>query len=201
MTWTPFDVADAHEDPMVQFTRWYDEGAAVMDQPEAIVLATANKDARPSARVVLLRVIDERGFGIFTNYESQKGHELQENPFAQLLWYCEPLGRQIRVSCATAPMRADESDAYFAGRPRGHQLGAHASQQSALIDSREQLEAQVREVDERFAGRAVPRPAHWGGVRCTPERFEFWQQRTDRLHDRVIYEWRSGHWIRERRQP
>lgn len=199
--WIPLDVTDCDPDPFVQFRRWFDEAKDEMAEREAITVVTATPDGHPSARMVLLRHIDGSSFGWYTNYESRKGHELAANPHAALLWYCEPLGRQIRIEGDVAQMSAAASNAYFASRPRGHQLGAHASQQSMAIDSRRVLEDRVRDVEARFAGRDVPRPEHWGGYVMTPRYFEFWQHRQDRLHDRVVYTPDGTAWRRQRHAP
>jgi pyridoxamine 5'-phosphate oxidase len=172
-----------------------------MPEREAIALITAAPDGRPSARMVLLRHVDDHSFGWYTNYQSRKGRELLANPHAALLWYCEPLGRQIRVEGDVAMMSASESDAYFDARPRGHQVGAHASAQSEPLESRALLEERVRELEVLYAHRDVPRPTHWGGYRLQPSCFEFWQHREDRLHDRVIYTPDADGWRRERRSP
>ncbi len=199
--WIPLDVADTDEDPLVQFRRWFDDALPEMREREAVALVTATLDARPSARMVLLRHVGEDGFGWFTNYGSRKGRELEENPRAALLWYCEPLGRQIRIEGRVARMDADASDAYFASRPRGHQIGAHASEQSATLESRAQLEERLARVEADFAGAPVTRPEGLGGFLMTPDYFEFWQHRRDRLHDRVAY-WPLEHgWRRERLAP
>ena len=199
--WAPLEVRDCDESPFVQFRRWFDEAGAVMAEREAVALVTATNDARPSARMVLLRVIDESGFGWYSNYESRKGRELAQNPFAALLWYCEPLGRQVRVEGAVERMASEESDAYFAARPRGHQLSAHASHQSEEVAERGELESGVRAAEARYAGRDVPRPAYWGGYRLLASRFEFWQRRENRLHDRVAYELDAVAWRRFRQSP
>jgi pyridoxamine 5'-phosphate oxidase len=185
----------------VQFGRWFDEARDVVREREAVTLVSASRDARPSARMVLLRHVDESTFGWFTNYDSRKGRELEENPFAALLWYCEPLGRQIRIEGTVARMSADDSDRYFASRPRGHQIGAHASAQSTVLETRAQLERRVADLETSFEGREVPRPTNWGGFALSPRTFEFWQHREDRLHDRVSYRIVSGEWYRERLAP
>jgi pyridoxamine 5'-phosphate oxidase len=151
--------------------------------------------------MVLLRHVDDHSVGWFTNYDSRKGRQLDANPYAAILWYCEPRGRQVRMEGAVEKMTAAESDAYFATRGRGSQLGAHASAQSSVIASREELEQRVREFDAEFAGRDVPRPPFWGGYRLTPNRFEFWQHRDDRLHDRIVYLPTSDGWSLERQAP
>jgi pyridoxamine 5'-phosphate oxidase len=201
VTWTPFDVADCDSSPFRQFHRWFDEAIGHMPDREAVALVTASPDAHPSARMVLLRHVDDHSFGWYTNYESRKGRDLAANPHGALLWYCEGLGRQIRIEGSVEPMAGAESDAYFNARPRGHQLGAHASAQSSSLASRATLEERVRAVEAEFEGRDVPRPAHWGGHRLTPTHFEFWQHRQDRLHDRVVYDPVGDGWTRQRQSP
>ena len=199
--WLPFDLADCDASPFVQFRRWYDEAAPVMAEREAVTLVTATADARPSARMVLLRRVSEDSFGWYTNYESRKGRELAENPRAALLWYCEALGRQIRVEGEVTRSSAEDSDAYFATRARRSQIGAHASHQSTPLASREALENRVELLEAEFAGRDVPRPANWGGYVLAPDAFEFWQHRENRLHDRVLYHLEKGIWRFERYAP
>jgi pyridoxamine 5'-phosphate oxidase len=194
---------DLLENPIALFERWYAEAdPAATPQPEAITLATATRDGRPSARVVLLKRVDARGFTFFTNYESRKGRELEENPRAALVWLHAPHERQVRVAGAAVRLSAEESDAYFATRPRGSQLGAWASQQSRPIADRGELEARWAELEERWAGAPVPRPPYWGGVRVEPDEIEFWQGRANRLHDRFAYTRAAdGSWSRTRLQP
>ena len=200
--WIPLDEASLDADPFVQFERWWEEAVEVVREPEAICVATADANGQPRARMVLLRSRDERGFCFFTNYDSRKGHDLEENPRASILWYVEPLGRQVRIEGAVEQVSESESDAYFASRPRGHQLGAHASRQSQPIGDRTALEEAVAQEERRFAGAAVPRPTHWGGYRLVPTLFEFWQHREDRIHDRVLYTpVDGGGWERRRHQP
>jgi pyridoxamine 5'-phosphate oxidase len=194
---------DAH--PMVQFRHWYQD-AADRDvlQPEAMVVATATPDGRPSARAVLLRVLDERGFGFFTNYESRKGRELAANPRAAILFHWPAVQRQVRATGRVERVTEAESEAYWQSRPRASRLGAWASAQSEPIASRAALEAKAAEVEARFAdaGDDVPLPPFWGGYRVVPDEVEFWQHGEDRLHDRLRYTLSdSGTWAIERLQP
>ncbi len=199
--WIPLDVDDVDASPFVQFQRWFAEADGLMEEREAVALVTATTDGVPSVRMVLMRHHDGTSFGWFTNYESRKGRELAANPRAALLWYCEALGRQIRIEGDVEKMTSDASDAYFASRHRGSQLGAHASQQSAPLRNRAELEEQVAAFAQQYEGREVPRPSFWGGFRLTPHRFEFWQHRDDRLHDRVVYVPEGANWMRERLAP
>ncbi len=199
--WIPLELADCDPNPFVQFRRWFDEAKDWMNERDAVSVATSTADGTPSTRMVLLRHVDDHSVGWYTNYESRKGRELEENPNAAVLWYCEPRGRQVRMEGAVTKMTAAESDAYFATRARGSQLGAHASAQSAVIASREELEQRVQAFDDEFKGRDVPRPHNWGGYRLTPQRFEFWQHRDDRLHDRILYVSSSVGWTLERQAP
>jgi len=199
--WVPLDVANVDANPFVQFELWFDESIGEMADRDAVALATASLDALPSVRMVLLRHHDGESFGWFSNYESRKGEELDANPHAALLWYCEPLGRQIRIEGSVKKMSARASDAYFATRARGSQLGAHASHQSQPLADRETLEQRVEEIGARYEGQDVPRPDFWGGFLLTPRRFEFWQHRDDRLHDRLVYQLDGSSWRVERASP
>jgi pyridoxamine 5'-phosphate oxidase len=199
--WVAFELDDLDASPFAQFDRWFDDAKGVMVEREAIVLATASSEGVPSARMVLLRHHDGLSFGWYTNYDSRKGEELVTNPTAALLWYCEALGRQIRIEGSVTRASAEESDRYFASRPRGSQLGAYASHQSEPLQSRAALEDAVRDIDRRFEGVEVPRPTNWGGYRLTATRFEFWQHRDDRLHDRALYLPDGLLWRRERLAP
>ncbi len=199
--WVPLDVTDTDSNPFVQFQRWFDEAKDVMTEREAVALATATSEGVPSVRMVLLRHHDDTSFGWYTNYDSRKGRELGTNPRASLLWYCEPLGRQIRIEGDVEKMSFAESNEYFSSRPRGSQLGARASKQSDLLDSRATLEERVREYGLLYHDQDVPRPANWGGYRLLPNRFEFWQHREDRLHDRIVYREFDEAWRRSRISP
>lgn len=193
----------AEHDPLALVARWYDEArAAGVEQPEAMTLATATPDGRPSARMVLLKGIDRRGLMFFTNYESRKGRELDANPRAALVLYWRELERQVRVTGAVTRLSAAESDAYFATRPRGSQLGAWASPQSRSLPDRAALERRFAALEAEHAGRPVPRPPHWGGFRVEPDEIELWEGRPNRLHDRVAYcRTADGRWERTRLAP
>lgn len=193
---------DVHEDPTVQFARWFEEALnANVSEPNAFVLATATPEGRPSARVMLLKGLDARGFTFFTNYESRKGREILANPWVAMDFFWDKLERQVRVEGRAEKVSAEESDAYFASRPHGSRLGAWASSQSSRITSREELEERLREVEARFGGGEVPRPPHWGGFLVAPVRIEFWQGRPSRLHDRILYELGESGWSVSRLSP
>jgi pyridoxamine 5'-phosphate oxidase len=195
------DVATVAPDPMDQFARWYDAAVvATGDRAAAMTVATATPDGRPSARVVLLRGFDTRGFVFFTNYDSRKGGELAANALAAAVLYWSPLDAQVRIEGPVERVSATESDEYFAHRPRGHQIGAWASHQSAPVPDRATLEAHVADVEARFPD-AVPRPPHWGGYRIVPDDVEFWRNRADRVHDRVAYSRRGDGWRVRRLSP
>ncbi len=201
-TSVPLREEDVDPDPVVQFERWFTEAAQVVEMPDAMALATVAPDGRPSARMVLLKDHGPDGFVFYSNFASRKGSELVANPKAALLFYWGPLGRQIRIEGLVARMSDEESDALFAARTRGAQLAAHASAQSSVVADRASLDDAWREQDARFGGRDVPRPASSGGYRLRAEEFEFWQNRDDRLHDRLRYRRDAGgEWVIERLQP
>jgi pyridoxamine 5'-phosphate oxidase len=181
-------VADLAADPIEQFRSWFAAWHEVaVGDPNAVVVATATPDGRPSLRTVLLRRVDERGFVFFSNYASRKGRELAANPHASLLFSWHPVGRQVIVEGPAAATGPAESDAYWATRPRGSQIAGAASPQSEVVADRAELERRWSEVEAAHAGGEVPRPDHWGGIRVVPERVEFWQGRELRLHDRLVY--------------
>ena len=187
-------------DPFAQFAAWFEE-AAHLPEPNAMTLATATPDAWPSARMVLLKGDDSRGFLFFTNYGSRKSGELTRNPRAALVFFWPQHHRQIRIEGAVERVSPEESDAYFATRARGSQIAARASAQSRVLSGREELEERVRAVEEAFEDRPVPRPEFWGGYRMVPEVIEFWQGRPNRLHDRIRYVRRGEAWAIERLAP
>ena len=196
------DERDLDRDPLRQFERWFAEARdAGLPAPEAMTLATATTDGRPSARMVLLKVADERGFGFHTNYESRKGVELAENPYAALLFHWRPLGRQVRVEGRVERVSAEESEAYFQTRPHASRIAAWASPQSRPLADRAELERLYEEAAARFPGDEVALPPHWGGFRLVPDAYEFWQHGEDRLHDRVRYTLQGNGWTRERLAP
>jgi pyridoxamine 5'-phosphate oxidase len=198
------DPADLDPDPIAQFRAWRaDARSAGIVEPGAMTLATTGADGRPSARMVLLRALDDRGFGFFTNLESRKGRELAANPAAALVFHWPELGRQVRVEGVTERIADEEARAYFASRPPGSRIGAWASPQSRPVGDRAELDALVRAVQERFGSAdEIPLPPFWGGFRLVPDRIEFWLHGDDRLHDRAEYRRDGdGRWTRRRLAP
>jgi pyridoxamine 5'-phosphate oxidase len=194
---------DVQKDPFAQFGKWWEEAThADIDEVNAMTLATASADAMPDARIVLLKGFDERGFTFFTNYNSIKGLELLENPRASLVFFWKELERQVRIGGLVSLASAKESDEYFESRPEASRIGAWASPQSEVIQSREWLEENEKIFLDQFTGNFVSRPLHWGGYRVKPTRVEFWQGRPSRLHDRILYSLQeNGRWKIERLAP
>jgi pyridoxamine 5'-phosphate oxidase len=196
------DERDVADDPIQQFTRWFEEALkAEVNEPNAMGVSTVDERGRPSSRIVLVKQFDARGFTWYTNYDSQKGRQLNGNPFAALLFFWSELERQVRIEGRVERTSAEESDKYFNSRPLKSRLSAIASHQSAPIASRADLEHNYEEVARQY-GETPQRPQHWGGFRLVPERIEFWQGRRSRFHDRVVYtRQEDGGWTRQRLQP
>lgn len=198
----PLRDQDLDLDPLKEFERWF---ALAVErepfEPNAMTLATADASGRPSARVVLLKELDASGFVFFSNYESHKGRDLELNPQASLVFYWAAQHRQVRVEGRVERLVEAESDLYFASRPRGARLGAWASRQSRPLESREELQAMLAAVEDRFPGEEVQRPPYWGGYRLVPDRIEFWQGQPSRLHDRIEYLRGQPGWTRRRLMP
>lgn len=189
-------------DPIAQFSVWFED--AIKAEPSnanAMTLATVGPDGRPSTRMVLLKEHDSQGFVFYTNFNSQKGRELAANPHASLCFYWKSLGRQIRVEGKAGRVSDAEADAYYASRPRGSRIGAWASEQSQPVDSRDVLEARVRDLTAKYGDGEIPRPPHWSGFRVVPDRIEFWTDRPDRLHDRQLFVRTPDGWSEQRLQP
>lgn len=200
LTGLPADVTD--RDPVVLFSQWFTESrkSGIM-LADAMCLATCTPDGRPSARMVLLKEIEERAVVFYTNYESRKGEELSMNPRAAAVIHWTALQRQVRIEGAVEPVDRAQSERYFHTRDRGSQIGAWASRQSRPLESRSELEEREREMRQRFRDQAIPLPEFWGGFRIRIERIEFWQGRANRLHDRVCFEWHEGTWRARRLYP
>jgi pyridoxamine 5'-phosphate oxidase len=194
---------DILQDPIAQFSAWWQEVThAGIEEANAMTLATANADALPDARIVLLKGFDDRGFVFYTNYESAKGRELLENPRACLVFFWKELERQVRITGLVALAGDKESDEYFNSRPEGSRIGAWSSPQSEVIEDRQWLENNEKKMRERFAGKPIARPSWWGGYRVKPTIIEFWQGRSSRLHDRILYSLQpNGDWKIERLAP
>jgi pyridoxamine 5'-phosphate oxidase len=194
---------DAHPNPFKQFKIWFDQAlAAQLPEPNAMTIATATSDGKPSARMVLLKDYDERGFVFYTNYQSHKGQQLIENPWGAIAFWWAELERQVRIEGRVEKISQAESDEYFQSRPKGSQLGAWASNQSEVLDSREVLEQRLQQLKEEYENKEVSRPSHWGGFRVIPDEIEFWQGRPSRLHDRLLYRrGEDGSWTIQRLAP
>lgn len=198
----PLREEDLNPDPMRQFEIWFEQAtAAEIPLAEAAALATSSADGVPSLRMVLVKEWDQLGFVFYTHHESRKGRDLEANPRAALLFHWQSLGRQVRIEGTASRVAQQQSDRYFASRPRGAQLGAIASRQSQPIGSREELDQLVAKLEVEFGGRPLARPSGWGGYRISPSEFEFWQQGEHRLHDRVRYLPAASGWVRQRLQP
>lgn len=199
---TSLSEADTAADPIIQFGKWFEEAMhAEVPEANAMSLATVGSNGRPSSRIVLIKQFDEHGFTWFTNFESRKGHDLEEHPYGALLFHWVALERQVRIEGRVEKISDSESDAYFNSRPLRSRLGAIASAQSETIASRELLEAEYAKAEQKF-GDHPPRPKHWGGYRLFPDTVEFWQGRRSRLHDRILYTLDADDkWLRQRLQP
>ena len=198
----PLDPSSCDPDPFVEVQRWLSVAIdGGIPSANAMTLATVDERGRPAARIVLLKELDPRGFVFYTSYDGRKGRDLAAHPQAALVLWWEPLHRQIRVEGSVEKLDAADSDAYFATRPRGSQLGAIASPQSQVISSRQELEAKVIALQQQYGESIPPRPANWGGYRVVPDMIELWQGQPSRLHDRVRYTLANGAWIRERLAP
>ena len=196
------DRVDVLPDPIAQFRIWFEAALeAGVPEPNAMHVSTVTADGRPDGRIVLIKDVSDAGFVFYTNYESRKGRDLTERPFAALTFFYPELERQIRIEGRVEKVSADESDAYFNSRPRGSQIGAWVSNQSRVVESRVVLETRQRALETQFDGGPVPRPAHWGGFRVVPDTLEFWQGRPSRLHDRIRYRKEEENWIIERLSP
>lgn len=199
----PLSESTVARNPFEEMKTWLEVAYATpaIEEPNAMCIATAGRDGSPSARMVLLRGLDDRGLVFYTSYGSRKGRQIGENPRIAVTFYWAPLHRQIRIEGSVSQLPEDESDAYFASRPRGHQLGAWASEQSEAVESRELLDERLGHFEERFDEQEVPRPHSWGGYLIRPDRFEFWQGRPNRMHDRLEYRRDGRAWSIVRLQP
>lgn len=201
-TLSGLDLSDVLPDPIAQFRQWFDAALnAQLPEPNAMHVSTVTAEGRPDGRIVLLKDVSDRGFTFYTNYESRKGQDLTNRPFAALTFFYPELERQIRIEGGVEKISPEESDAYFASRPRGSQIGAWVSHQSSVVSNRDVLETRQRELEAQFASQPIPRPPHWGGFRVVPDSLEFWQGRPSRLHDRIRYRKEGADWILDRLSP
>lgn len=190
------------KDPIAQFKTWFNDAlVAKLAYHDAMSLATVSAEGKPSGRIVLLRGVDDRGFVFYTNYNSRKSKELEANPHASLTFFWLGLERQVRIEGRVSRVSLEESDAYFKSRPRGSQIGALASSQSEVLVSRDELEVKFASVTAAYEGKEIPRPSNWGGYRVKPVRIEFWDNRANRLHDRIVFNDREGGWKIDRLAP
>ncbi|ATP56677.1 pyridoxamine 5'-phosphate oxidase [Pedobacter ginsengisoli] len=193
---------DVDSNPILQFKKWFQDAVnSQLYEPNVMTLATSDRFGKPTARIVLLKGIDEDGFVFYTNYESKKGHDIVENPQAALVFFWPELERQVRIEGMVSKVSEEVSSEYFHSRPVGSQIGAMASPQSEVIIGRELLERKVEQLTTQYAGQEIPRPLHWGGYLVEPTHVEFWQGRPSRLHDRIIYDFVEGSWIINRLAP
>jgi pyridoxamine 5'-phosphate oxidase len=194
--------AEVDKDPIAQFAKWFTDAlSAQLFEPNVMTLATADKTGKPAARIVLLKGFDEQGFTFYTNYDSHKGHDLEENPRAALVFFWPALERQVRIEGMVTKTAAEVADRYFHSRPTGSQIGALASPQSSVLTDRHMLEDKVVELTQQYENKDIPRPAHWGGYVVSPVNIEFWQGRPSRLHDRIYYQLTDGQWSISRLAP
>lgn len=193
---------DLNRNPLKQFAIWFDEAQKVeAAEPNAMTLSTVSTSGKPSSRIVLLKGIEEQAMIFFTNYSSDKGKDMLENPNVALNFFWPELERQVRIEGKVTKTSAEESDTYFNSRPLGSQLGAWASPQSSIVESREEMEAKLLEFEKKFKDQKIPRPPHWGGYKVSPEKVEFWQGRASRLHDRFLYSLETDQWKIDRLAP
>jgi pyridoxamine 5'-phosphate oxidase len=196
------NIEDVYENPLDQFNLWFSEALKQnIVEPNAMTLSTVDKSGSPSSRTVLLKDVDEKGFVFFTNYNSRKATQLENNPFASIVFLWLEMQKQVLIEGLVEKVSKNESDEYFDIRPRDSQIGAWASNQSSVIESREELEKRFREFEKEFTGKKISRPPHWGGFRLIPNRVEFWQGRENRLHDRILYTFEQGVWKINRLAP
>jgi pyridoxamine 5'-phosphate oxidase len=196
------NIEDVYENPLDQFNLWFSEALKHnIIEPNAMTLSTVDKSGSPSSRTVLLKDVDDKGFVFFTNYNSRKATQLEINPFASIVFLWLEMQKQVLIEGLVEKVSENESDEYFDIRPRDSQIGAWASPQSSVIESREELEKRFREFEKEFTGKKISRPPHWGGFRLIPNRVEFWQGRENRLHDRILYTFEQGVWKINRLAP
>ncbi len=202
-TFQGLNEADADPNPFGQFKVWFEQARnAQLPEPNAMTIATASLDGKPSARMVLLKDYDQRGFVFYTNYDSDKGQQLLTNPWGAIAFWWAQLERQVRITGRVEQVSEAEADQYFKSRPKGSQLGAWASNQSQIIPNREVLEQRLQQLKDEYENKAVMRPPHWGGFRVIPDQIEFWQGRPSRLHDRILYQrGEDGGWFLQRLSP